>query len=146
MKCPLCYQDNLPRDDDPRFCLVKDKDEWLLKEQHQYFYQVQLQMYVCDVPFCDFVVRTKGDFACTRVKRNVTFTEEKLDDAKQFFIYGILPEIVGKWYSRKPVANADGVVPLPEAETRPGDNNENGNDDGDPTKLWATVTSLLLVK
>jgi len=35
------------------------------------------------------------------------------------------------------MANADGVVPLPQAETHPSDNNENGKDeDEDPAKLW----------
>lgn len=29
------------------------------------------------------------------------------------FIYGILPEIIGKWYSRQPVADADGLVQIP---------------------------------
>ena len=27
-----------------------------------------------------------------------------------FFIYGVLPEVIGKWYTRKIVADADGVV------------------------------------
>jgi len=39
-----------------RFFPVKDKDEW---------------QYVCDVLFCDCFMRTKGDFSCTRVKRNI---------------------------------------------------------------------------
>ena len=27
-----------------------------------------------------------------------------------FFIYGILPEIIGKWYSRQPNSNSENVV------------------------------------
>ncbi len=38
-----------------------------------------------------------------------------IDDVKHFFIYGVLPEIVGKWYTRKPVANKEGVVPMPQS-------------------------------
>ena len=27
-----------------------------------------------------------------------------------FFIYGVLPEIIGTWYTRKHVADEDGIV------------------------------------
>jgi len=42
------------------------------------------------------------------------FVTSKLADVKYiFFVYGILPEIVGKWYSKKPVAETDRTVSLP---------------------------------
>ena len=34
-----------------------------------------------------------------------------MDSVQYFFVYGILPESVGKWYTRKPIANSEGVVP-----------------------------------
>lgn len=90
---------------------------------------------VCDVPFGDFVVWTKSELACIRITKNVAFIEEKLDDAQHFFIYGILPEIIGKWYSRKPVATADGVVHLPKSKAQ-ATVDRNDDDDDDPEKLW----------
>ncbi|XP_062523365.1 uncharacterized protein LOC134198041 [Corticium candelabrum] len=38
-----------------------------------------------------------------------------VDAVKHFFVYGVLPEIVGKWYTRKPVANSQGTVSTPSA-------------------------------
>ena len=40
---------------------------------------------------------------------------------------GILPEIIGKWYTRKAVANETGVVDLPKVEESP--------EEEDPEKL-----------
>ena len=48
VKCPYCYKDGLP-EDDVGFCMVKKDDSWALKRGHQYYYQVQLQIFVCRV-------------------------------------------------------------------------------------------------
>ena len=43
--------------DDPKFCLQKNSDGVLgLKSTHQYYYQVQAQLFVSGLPYCDFVV------------------------------------------------------------------------------------------
>ena len=46
-------------------------------------------------------------------------------------MYGVLPEVVGKWYTRIPVADASGKVPLP----MPLDP-QDCEDSEDYTKLW----------
>ena len=92
-------------------------------------------MFVCRVVYADFVVLTEGttDPVVERIAADYQFVTNKLADMKYFFIYGILPEIVGKWYSRKPVAVDDGTVLLPisaeesEAERGKGD---------DTSSLW----------
>ena len=33
------------------------------------------------------------------------FFEGAVDTAQHFFVYGILPEIIGKWYTRKLIAD-----------------------------------------
>ena len=135
VKCPYCYKDGLP-EDDVGFCMLKMDDSWALKRDHQYYYQVQLQMYVCHVVYADFVVWTEGtaDPIVERIAADYQFVSSKLTDVKYFFIYGILPEIVGKWYSRKPVTEDDGTVLLPisteESET------ESGKGEDDISSLW----------
>ena len=43
--------------DDPTFCLQKNSDGVLcLKSTNQYYYQVQTQLFVSGLPYCDFVV------------------------------------------------------------------------------------------
>ncbi len=36
-----------------------------------------------------------------------------MNNIEHIFIHGVLPELIGKWYTRKPVADSDGVVPGP---------------------------------
>ena len=48
-------------------------------------------------------------------------------------MYGVLREIVGKWFTRKPVADGFGVVQLPAVETS---SLETGDEREDHTKLW----------
>ncbi len=43
--------------------------------------------------------------------------------------HGVLAEIVGKWYSRKPVADNDGIVPLPDTESSEASRTEQSEDD-----------------
>ena len=42
-----------------------------------------------------------------------TVYKEVMEDICHFFKYGILPEIIGKWYTRKPVADSSGIVTTP---------------------------------
>ena len=56
---------------------------------------------------------TEKDFVVERIAADKQFFNSAIDTAQQFFVYGILPEIVGKWYTRKPVANSESVVTIP---------------------------------
>ena len=69
---------------------------------------------MCQLEYGDFVLWVENGLAVERITRDTTFYEQNADSVKHFFVYGILPDIVGKWYSRKPVANTDGIVSLPE--------------------------------
>ena len=40
VKCPFCFKDDLPEDDN------NSEGTWKLKTDHSYYYQVQLQLYV----------------------------------------------------------------------------------------------------
>ena len=60
--------------------------------------------------YTDFVVWTENGMACERISLDDKIFNESLETLKHFFIYGVLPEIIGKWYSRKPTAGDDGIV------------------------------------
>ncbi len=47
-----------------------------------------------------------------RELRDNDFLHSKISAAKQIFTYGILPELIGKYYTHKPVANSDGFKGL----------------------------------
>ena len=84
-------------------------------------------MHVCNLDYCDFIVWSESDrMLVDRVYRDTKFFDDIIDDLQHLFVYGVLPEIVGKWYSRKPAANSNNAVapdPLPE-------------DDEDYDKVW----------
>lgn len=40
----------------PSFCFEKTNGKWQLKRKHQYFYQVQTQLLVTQLDWCDFVI------------------------------------------------------------------------------------------
>jgi len=64
----------------------------------------------------DFIVWSKEGTLIERIERDTTFMDAQKENVTHFFKYGILPEVIGKWYTRKPVADVDGVVSIPVAD------------------------------
>jgi len=75
------------------FCL-QNKDGKHLKENHQYFYQVQAQLYVTHLPWCDFVVWSPNEIYVERVLYNQGFIEKAIAKARAFYFDIFLPPIV----------------------------------------------------
>lgn len=87
--------------------MLKSEGTWSLKRSHSYYYQVQLQLDVChNALYAEFVVWT--EIVVEHIYRDDQFFQ---DNARHFFMNGILLEIVGKWYTRMPVAEKDGTIP-----------------------------------
>jgi len=61
-------------------CFETETSDINLRARHAYYYQVQTQMQVCDVQFCDFVVGTFTDdvqsIFVKRVQRDDSFRGE----------------------------------------------------------------------
>ena len=92
---------------DKQFCLTKSDDGLLyLDHGHAYYYQVQTQMFICNVEYCDFCVFTfpaeREDSLphIERIFRDGDFLEMCLEKARCFFRTCLLPEILGHWYTR----------------------------------------------
>ncbi len=64
-----------------------------------YYYQVQLQMKICDLNYADFIIWRESEL------EDLTFLEEVLHKAKEFFQYGILPELLARWYTTQSTAS-----------------------------------------
>ncbi len=114
VKCPFSAKDGFPSAEKEMetFCMRKDDAKWILKRNHAYYFQIQLQMVVCKVKYCDFVLWTEKEFVTERILIDNNFFDTHLANVKDFYIYGVLPEVVGKFYTRKPVIDSNGVVPL----------------------------------
>ena len=74
-----------------------------LDTDHTYYYQIQTQLFVCDVEYCDFCVCTftesGGESAMhiERIHKNYEFWTNCVEKAKWFFRKCLLPELMGSW-------------------------------------------------
>ena len=111
VKCPYSCRDRSFKDsiDDSNFCLNSSSEgDFMLKSSHAYYYQVQMQMALCETNYCDFVVWSPTEMVILKVYRNSHFFDSAIDKAALFYKVGILPELLGKWYSKPPslISNA----------------------------------------
>ncbi|XP_070395694.1 uncharacterized protein [Dermacentor albipictus] len=82
-------------------CLRDTGGTFKLKTDHAYYYQIQTQMTVCQVQFCDFVVWGPNVLHIERVRRDEQFCIKIFAQAKQFFERVILPELFSRYYTRQ---------------------------------------------
>ena len=105
IKCPFsCRKKELKEvaEENSRFFLSQKEDGTLeLKQSHQYFYQVQLQMKLCNVEYCDFVAWKKdGDMFHQRLVLDKEFIDEAIRAVEPVITLGILPELVARWFTK----------------------------------------------
>jgi len=116
IKCPFCHRDEsiaAAITSDKNFCLTEVDGKISLDHYHAYYYQVQTQMFICDVEYCDFCVCTfSGDEESTihieRIYKNNRFWEDEcIPRATAFFKTCLLPELLGSWYTRPHLPHTD---------------------------------------
>ena len=89
-----------------------------LDETHAYYYQIQTQLFVCNVDYADFCVCTFATDAqdkysdtgihIERINKNSEFWTGCIDKAHHFFKTCVLPELLGSWYTRPAVKRTNG--------------------------------------
>ena len=95
IKCPYKYRECNPTDiDDSAFYLLRTPDGLKLKPSHQYYYQVQMQLVICEVSYCDFVVWTLKGVVNIRIKPDESFFKKINPKLGHFFQQCILPELL----------------------------------------------------
>ena len=105
VKCPFTKKDELLNvtDEKANFYLKKDESgELHLDNNHEYFFQVQTQMGVTKVESCLFVVWTTVDLHVEQILFDEGNWQEMCRIAEHFFRTAVLPELVGKFYTRLP--------------------------------------------
>lgn len=89
VKCPYSARDITVREacSNPSFYMDFDNDTqvYRLKPEHNYYYQVQGQLMVTGVEYCDFVVFTKKDIVVKRIFPDLDFIKSMLDDLSRFY-------------------------------------------------------------
>ena len=61
-----------------------------------------MQMWFADPQYCDFIVWREGRLFIQRILPDTTFIDEAIAKAKVFVQRCILPELVGRYYTRPP--------------------------------------------
>ena len=84
------------------FCLeeVKDNHTLKLKRQHNFYYQIQCQLYYVNTQWCDFVVRTNKDMHVERIYRDEEWWKAQLEKLRKFYFSALLPELACTHYRR----------------------------------------------
>ena len=82
------------------FCLEKKKDEnnYKLKRKHDFYYQVQCQLYCADRKWCDFVLRTDVAMHVERIERDTLWWNSNIPKLKTFYLSSLLPELASPRY------------------------------------------------
>ena len=103
IKCPFSARDKSLFDAclQPQFFCKRDENgEVHLKCNHNHYFQVQGQMAILNLPWCDFIVWTTIDFHIERITKDPDFWDRCLSKLKLFYSKIMLPEIV---YPRHPL-------------------------------------------
>ena len=72
-----------------------------LKTKHNYFYQIQGQMAITELPYCDFVIWTKKGFSVQRINFDRVFWDIMFEKLKHFYTYSMVPELITKTLWKK---------------------------------------------
>ena len=103
IKCPFCSKDQFIFEaaENKKFCLDKVSNGFQLSKNHPYYYQVQAQIHICGRKYCDFYVWTEKDYHVERILPEPNFWADCIEKCASFFQLCLLPELVGKFYSRE---------------------------------------------
>ena len=61
---------------------------------------MQCQLYCTGATYCDFIVWLKEDIHIERIYPETEFMSTCVDQASRFFKHALLPELIGKFFSR----------------------------------------------
>ena len=75
------------------FCLEKKNDKYQLKQRHDYYYQIQCQLYCVDREWCDFVLKTNKDIHIERIYRDRNWWGLQQEKLRTFYFDALLPEL-----------------------------------------------------
>ena len=66
-------------------------------------------IYICHATYCDFVAWSEADVVVLHINPCDEFIKSAIEKATEVFKYCILPELLGKWYSKAPLYRCKAV-------------------------------------
>ena len=81
----------------PDFFMKKGSDDLLhLPTDHSYYAQVQGEMAILGVEWCDFVVYSNGTVAVDRILADADYWKNLEEKLEQFYFYNVVPELLSR--------------------------------------------------
>ena len=138
IKCPLCTAEQSPSELTVRCLERSDEGELRLKKNCDYYYQVQAQIHVCSVAYSDFLVWSPHGVHIERIYPDSDLFSSALKEIETFYVYCVLPEIVGKWYTRQSTIMMTSMSPAQDSADE--DPHTDGQDaSGSSQELWVLL-------
>ena len=96
IKCPYKYRESTPIEaaSAKGFCCRLEHGKLFLREQHQYYYQVQGQMANCSRKLCDFIIYTSTGISIERINFDEVFWSNMAPKLKTFYDTAVIPKLV----------------------------------------------------
>ena len=106
IKCPFSARNTTVSDacsQNTFFCAKDNKDNICLRKKHNYYYQIQGQLAILKVDWCDFIMWTLKDFNVERIYFDSEFwTTKCLPPLKPFYYNVMLPELIYPCHPQTP--------------------------------------------
>ena len=97
IKCPYKYKDVHPTAlvalSDPGYCLIESSGVVTLSQNHTYYHQIQAQMNICDIHYCDFICWTTTTFFAKELQDSRIICHLIVNMEKFFKLY-LMPELL----------------------------------------------------
>ena len=95
IKCPYKHQQSHPHNvKDNKFCLEQVNGQMLLKKTHEYYYQIQGQLAICEMEYCDFVCWTPHGMHIERIVPDTLLFKTIKPSLDAFFVTVLLPMLI----------------------------------------------------
>ena len=89
IKCPYSARKVTPKaacHEINQFCCSLINGRTLLKQTHNYYYQIQGQLAITQLPWCDFVVWTPHGISIERIERDINLWQQNILPKTQGFL------------------------------------------------------------
>ncbi len=106
VKCPYSFKDSTldVAALNEKFPLRYSTEEkrYVMREKHEYYYQIQLQMFVTRLKFGYFVVYTSCDLIYVKVEYDQRLMDECIPKVEKYWMHVIVPEMLIKYFTNPP--------------------------------------------
>lgn len=100
VKCPFCVAEDGPVHA-VKYLLENEDRIFQLSKEHEYYYQVQTQMLCTTYEHSDFFVWSPNGDHIERIFPDEPIQKSILENAELFFYNAVLPELLGRVYTRE---------------------------------------------